>query len=106
MWMWLLLGVTIGAEVFATSLLREAGSGNVPAILGVVAGYVVAFGILAYLVQRLEVSFIYALWSGVGTALVAGIGILVLGESAGPLKLGGLVLIVVGVVLVNLAPQS
>ncbi len=105
MWMWVLLSVTIGAEVFATSLLRTAGTGHAPAIVGCVAGYVLAFGILAYLVQRLEVSFIYALWSGVGTALVAGIGIAVLGESAAPAKLLGLLLIVAGVVLVNLAPQ-
>ncbi|WP_320671838.1 DMT family transporter [Patulibacter defluvii] len=103
---WLLLAVTIGAEVAATSFLRAAGTGDVVAILGCVAGYATAFGILAYLVQRLEVSLIYALWSGVGTALVAGIGIALLGESASPPKLFGLGLIVIGVVLVNLAPTT
>jgi multidrug transporter EmrE-like cation transporter len=42
-------------------------------------------------------------WSGAGTAVVAVIGYLLLGESLGPLKIMFLLLIIVGVVGLNVA---
>jgi multidrug transporter EmrE-like cation transporter len=48
------------------------------------------------------VSTAYAIWSGLGTALIAVIGIAWFRESINLPKLMGLVLIVVGVVLLNL----
>ncbi|WP_256091162.1 DMT family transporter, partial [Streptomyces griseus] len=44
----------------------------------------------------------YAIWAGVGTAAVALIGILFLGESSGLVKITGIALIVAGVVVLNL----
>jgi small multidrug resistance pump len=48
------------------------------------------------------VSTTYALWSGLGTAIVAVVGAVWLGESWDWVKVGGLLLIVVGVVALNL----
>ena len=52
--------------------------------------------------RHLELGFVYAVWAGAGTALVAGIGIFFLGEAAGTLKLASIGLVVAGVVGLNL----
>jgi small multidrug resistance pump len=54
----------------------------------------------------MPVSVAYAVWSGVGTALVAAVGYFFLDESMGWLKALSLALIVVGVVGLNLAGVS
>jgi small multidrug resistance pump len=53
-------------------------------------------------VRTMPVSVAYAVWSGVGTAVVAVIGYWFLGESMGWVKSLSLALIVAGVVGVNL----
>jgi small multidrug resistance pump len=53
-------------------------------------------------VERLPVSTAYAVWSGVGTASIALIGAVWLGESWDPTKVVALALIVAGVVMLNL----
>jgi small multidrug resistance pump len=51
----------------------------------------------------MPVSIAYAVWAGLGTAAVAVIGYLCLGESMNPVKAASLALIVLGVVGLNLA---
>jgi small multidrug resistance pump len=53
-------------------------------------------------VPRLPVSVTYAVWAGLGTAAIAVIGVVFLGESWNPVKLTAIALIVVGVVMLNL----
>jgi len=48
--------------------------------------------------KKLDISITYAIWSGVGTALIAAIGVLYFKEPATALKLGSIALIVIGVV--------
>jgi small multidrug resistance pump len=99
-----LLALAIAVEVAATVALRSSDgfSRLVPSLL-VVAGYVLAFYLLALVLRSIPVSVAYAVWSGVGTAAVAVIGMAVLGEAAGALKIASLALIIVGVVGLNLA---
>jgi len=99
---WFALGVAILLEVTATSSLRAAGGGSVPAVLVVVIGYSVGIGLLTWIVQREDVGLVYAIWAGVGTALIASIGIIVFHDVLSPLRVLGLLLIVSGVVVVNL----
>lgn len=100
---WMLLALAIVVEVAATSALKLAGQGKPLAIAGVVAGYCVSFALVAWIVQRLEVGVVYAIWSGAGTALVAALGVALYGEAVTALKVAGLALIVLGVVALNLA---
>jgi small multidrug resistance pump len=44
----------------------------------------------------------YAIWSGVGTAAIAMIGVAFLGEGMTAVKAAGMALIIVGVVVLNL----
>jgi small multidrug resistance pump len=58
---------------------------------------------LSLALRGIDLSTAYAIWSGVGTAIVAAIGILWFGEPAGAWKLASLALIIVGVVGLHLA---
>ncbi len=98
-----LLGLAIVVEVAATAALpRTAGFTNPAWTAAVLAGYGLSIWLLAKVVDTLPVSVTYAVWSGAGTALVAALGVFVLGEHLDAVKLTGLAAIVVGVVLINL----
>lgn len=98
-----LLLLAIVAEVAATSALRSAGDGNPWSIAVVVGGYVGSLALLAVIVRMMDVGVAYAVWAGLGTALIAAIGVFAFGEPANALKLGSLALIIVGVIGLNLA---
>lgn len=98
-----LLAVAIAIEVASTAALPRTDGFREPfwAVV-VVTGYAVAIWLLALVVQRLPVSVTYAVWSGLGTAAIAVVGVLFLGESWNPVKILAIALIVVGVVVLNL----
>ena len=98
-----LLLAAIATEVAATSALGRTEGFRNPVWSGlVIAGYAVSVWLLALVVERLPISTTYAVWSGVGTAAVAVIGTVWLGESWGPTKVIALSMIVAGVVMLNL----
>jgi small multidrug resistance pump len=98
-----LLLIAIAIEVVATAALPRAKGFTDPGWSAVVAiGYLVSIWLLTVVVKRMDVSIAYAIWSGVGTAAIAVIGVLWLGEGVSAAKVGGIALIIVGVVLVNL----
>ena len=99
-----LLLVAIGIEVLATSLLPKADGFRDPGwTVAVMAGYTLSIWLLTIVVRTMPVSVAYAIWSGLGTAAVAVVGYVYLGESMGALKAVSLAMIVVGVVGLNLA---
>ncbi|HEX9091165.1 MAG TPA: multidrug efflux SMR transporter, partial [Anaerolineales bacterium] len=73
----------------------------VPSVLMFVL-YGISFVFMALALKKIEVSTAYAIWSGLGTALIAAIGIYWFQESANLPKLAGIVLVIAGVVLLNL----
>ncbi|MDX6722459.1 MAG: small multidrug resistance pump [Solirubrobacteraceae bacterium] len=101
---WLMLVLAIVAEVAATIALRESDGFTRlwPSVIAIV-GYGVAFYLVALVLRTIPVSVTYAIWSAVGTAIVAIVGMVALGEPAGALKVASLVLIVVGVIGLNVA---
>ena len=58
---------------------------------------------LTMAVKHIDISISYAVWSGLGTALMAVIGVFWFGESMTVVKAAALGLIIVGVVGVNLS---
>jgi len=97
-----LLTLAILVEVGATALLPKAEGFTNPVWTAVVAaGYLFAIWLLTIVVKKMDVSIAYAIWSGVGTAVIAIIGYFWLGETMGALKMGGIALIILGVVAVN-----
>ena len=104
---WVLLGLAIGTEIAATTALKASdGFTRLAPSVVVVVGYVLSFAFLARALRQLEVGVAYAIWSAVGTAVIAVIGILAFGESANPVKLVWIGLIVVGVVGLQLTGSS
>lgn len=100
----LLLLAAIASEVVATSLLPRAHGFTDPLWSAVVIlGYGLSIWLLAVVVRTLPVSVTYAVWAGVGTAIVAVVGAAFLGEPMTWLKAASLTLIVLGVVGLNLA---
>lgn len=100
----MLLLVAIVVEVISTALLpRAEGFTNLGWSALVLGGYGLSIWLLAVVVRTLPVSVAYAVWSGVGTAIVAVIAYLFLGESMTVLKAASLALIVAGVIGLNLA---
>lgn len=104
---WLGLFVAIAIEIAATSLLKATHGFTrlLPTLLCLVL-YATSFALIARVVQTLPVGIVYAIWSGVGTAAIAGIGVMFLGESLGAVKVVGLVLVILGVVALNLGGAS
>lgn len=99
---YLLLLIAIIAEVVATSLLKATeGFRKLLPSLGVVIGYGIAFYTLSLTLLTLPLGITYAMWSGLGTATTASIGILVYKEVFSYKKALGLLCIIVGVVLLN-----
>ena len=98
-----MLVTAIGAEVAATALLpRAAGFTDLGWSAVVLSGYLLSIWLLAVVVRTMPVSMAYAVWSGLGTASVAVIGYIWLGESMSWAKAASLAMIVVGVVGLNL----
>jgi small multidrug resistance pump len=98
-----LLAAAIAAEVAGTTAMKYSeGFTRLWPSLVTVVGYLLAFTLLAQTLKTLSVGTAYAIWAGAGTAAVAAIGILWMGESAGLAKLAGIALIIAGVVVLNL----
>ena len=98
-----LLGLAIVVEVVATALLpRTEGFTSLGWTVLVVSGYAGSIWLLTVVVRTMPVSITYAIWAGAGTALVAVVGLVFLGESFSWLKAASLALIVAGVVGLNL----
>jgi small multidrug resistance pump len=101
---YLLLALAIAAEVTGTvSLKLSDGFSKLGPSLVVVAGYAVAFAALSLVLKMgVPVGVAYAIWAAAGVAAVALIGVLFLGERINLTMIGGLLLVVGGVVLIEL----
>ncbi len=101
---WLYLAGAIVFEIGGTTALKLSdGLRYLRPSLAVVVLYGISFACLAVAMRRIELGVAYAIWSGVGTAVIAAIGIVWFREPASALKLLSLALVVAGVVGLNLA---
>ena len=100
---WFYLLIAILTEVVGTTLMKvsQGLTRLIPSVLMFVL-YGISFVFMALALKKIEVSTAYAIWSGLGTAMIAMIGIVWFRESFNLPKLVGLVLIIGGVVLLNI----
>jgi small multidrug resistance pump len=100
----LYLAAAIVLEICGTTLLKLSdGFTRIGPVGAVVVCYVASFALLSLALRGIDLSIAYALWSGIGTAIVAAIGIIWFGEAAGGWKLLSLALIVLGVAGLHLS---
>src|SRR3954463_14659792 len=98
------LALAIASEVIATLALKFSEGFSRPLPSGiVVVGYALSFWLLALVLKHFSVGTTYAIWSAVGTAAIALIGIAAYGEPVNVLKVASLGLIILGVVGLNAA---
>jgi small multidrug resistance pump len=96
---WIYLIIAIITEVIGTTNMKlsQGFTKVLPSILMVVF-YIICFAFMTLALKKLDVSITYAIWSGLGTALIAAIGIFYFKEPATAIKIGSIALIVIGVV--------
>ena len=98
------LALAIASEVIATVALKASDGFSSPyPRRSSSSATAISFWLLALVLKHFSVGTTYAIWSAVGTAAIALIGIAAYGEPVNVLKVASLGLIILGVVGLNAA---
>lgn len=100
-WVYLVLAIVLEVAGTTSMKLSEGFTRFYPSV-AIFVLYGLAFASLTLALKSFDVSVAYAVWAGLGVALISLVGILYFGEPLTILKLGSLALIVAGVVGLNL----
>jgi small multidrug resistance pump len=65
--------------------------------------YGISFSVFIFALRHFDLSFVYALWAGIGILLVSVIGMTYFKEPVSAMKIISILIIVVGVIMLNLA---
>jgi len=99
---WLFLILAILFEVAGTTCMKlSAGFSRWGPSLLMGGFYVACFACLTLVLKKVDVGVAYAIWSGVGTALIATVGVLWFREPVTWLRVVGLLAIIGGVIALN-----
>ncbi len=101
---WSYLACAILLEVAGTTSMKLSlgFTKPIPSIL-IFIFYAASFVALTFALKGIEVSLAYAIWSGIGTASIATIGIFYFQEPVTSFKIASIGLIVIGVVGLKLS---
>jgi small multidrug resistance pump len=101
------LGIAIVAEVIGTSTLKASDGFTrfLPSFVTIVT-YACAFYFLSLTLRTIPVGIAYAIWSGIGTVLIALIGLFWFRQPLDLAAVIGLGLIIAGVAVVNAFSRS
>ena len=104
-WMWLIGAIVF--EVLGTTAMKmsEGFTKTMPSVAMAVF-YILSLTALTYALKKFDVSMAYAIWSGVGTALITLIGIWYFKESVSVVKIASIGLIIIGVVGLHLSGEQ
>lgn len=99
---YLYLITAILLEVVGTTSMKlaEGFSKLIPSVL-VFVTYGLSLAALVLALKGIQLSFAYAIWSGLGTALIAAIAFVWFNEPMSALKVASIALIVLGVIGLN-----
>ncbi|WP_019240998.1 MULTISPECIES: DMT family transporter [Bacillus] len=101
---YVILAIAIVSEVFGSSMLKLSnGFKRLFPSIGVILGMSIAFYCLSQALKTIPLGTAYAIWSGIGTALTALVGVIVYKEVINFKKCLGLALIIGGVVVLKLS---
>ncbi|NJO16285.1 MAG: multidrug efflux SMR transporter [Thioploca sp.] len=100
---WLYLFVAILLEVSGTIAMKlSEGFTRMVPLVTMFIFYGFGLTLLTLALKKIELSIAYAIWSGMGTALIGIVGIIWFKESMTALKVISIILIIVGVIGLNL----
>ena len=101
---WLIVIIAGIFEIGFAVLLKEShGITRIWPTIGFAACALISFGLLSLALRRLEVGPAYAVWTGIGAAGTAVIGMAVLGDTVSAAKVVSIGLILAGVIGLNLS---
>ncbi|AFY33091.1 multidrug efflux SMR transporter [Calothrix sp. PCC 7507] len=99
-WLYLFAAIIFEVSGITCMKLSQGFTKITPSILVFISyGLCVAF--LTLCIKKLDVSVAYSVWAGLGTTLIAVIGMIWFRESATPIKLISISLIIIGVIGLN-----
>ncbi len=101
---WLLVVIAGLFEVaFAVMLKLSNSFTRLWPTLGFALAGIISFGLLAIALRSLPIGPAYAVWTGIGAAGTAVLGVWVFNDAMGLARISGIALIIVGVVVLNLS---
>ena len=101
---WILLIVAGALEVVWAFFMKQSQGFTrpIPSVI-TVATMIASFALLSVSMRTLPLGTAYTIWTGIGALGAFLVGILLLGESANPVRVGAVVLIVVGLIAMKLS---
>ena len=104
---WIVLVIAGVLEVvWAFSMKQSAGFTKLWPSLITLGARGVSFALLSWSMRTLPLGTAYTVWTGIGAVGAFIVGILVLGESANPMRIVAAILIVAGLALMKLASPA
>lgn len=94
---YLILAILLEVAGTTSMKLSSGFTKLVPSVL-IFVFYILSFSFLTLSLKRMEVSVAYAIWSGLGTLLIAIIGVTFFHEPMTAIKMASLGLVVIGVI--------
>ena len=104
---WALLIAAIVLEVAGTTCMKfsDGFTKTLPSVL-IFVFYGLSFTAFTFALKKLDLSLSYAIWAGAGTVLIAAIGVIGFKEPVSALKVGSVLLIVIGIVGLNISLRA
>ena len=104
---WVLLVIAILLEVCGTTCMKLShGFARPLTSVAMFVFYAACFTVFTFAVKKIEVSTAYAIWCGLGIALIALIGFVFFKESVSALKIAGLILVIAGVAALKISSKT
>jgi len=100
---WLLLLLAIVSEIIGTLAMKWASaSGENTGYIFMLSMITLSYIFLTFAVKRIALGVAYAIWEGIGIALITLFSIFLFGESLSPMKAAGLLTLIAGIILIKL----
>ena len=100
-WLYLVLAIVLEVSGTTSMKLSQGFTKILPSAL-MFLFYGLSLSALTLALKKIDVSVAYAVWSGLGTALIASVGVLWFREPLNALEIISLLLIIMGVIGLNL----
>ena len=101
---WLSLILAISFEVAGTTMMKLSdGFSKIAPSVAMFIFYILSLSALTFALKKFDVSVAYAIWSGLGTALITIIGFIIFKEAVTVTKIVSILLIIIGVVGLHLS---
>jgi len=103
-WVYLIMAILFEVAGTTSMKISEGFTKVVPSIAMAVF-YILSLTALTFALKKFDVSMAYAIWSGVGTALITAVGFYFFKEEMTPIRLVSIGLIILGVIGLHLSGE-